>query len=154
MAAAPGAQKFVVESPQGAPSPSRQISRDPRYFWLAVYRHYTRSQHPSVGPPRNVLPHKLYCFIRIGIWIDAAFMEEFEDMTALNPKFHSYSNGLNGDVELWAWPYEKGPHQSRNAHTSYSRAERNRSTTLLVRREWFTAMSEDAERIGCERWTI
>jgi ferredoxin-NADP reductase len=52
------------------------------------------------------LPHKLYLFYSNREADDAAFMEEFEGMSALNPNFVLIST-VTGHRTL-SWPYERG----------------------------------------------
>jgi ferredoxin-NADP reductase len=62
------------------------------------------------------LPHKLYLFYSNREAEDAAFIEEFESMTAQNPNFTLIPT-VTGHKTL-AWPYEKG-HINRQMLTRY-----------------------------------
>jgi len=62
------------------------------------------------------LPHKLYLFYSNREAEDAAFIEEFESMTAQNPNFTLIPT-VTGHKTL-TWPYEKG-HINRQMLTRY-----------------------------------
>jgi len=78
----------------------------------------------GIAPIRSILqsaiqerlPHKLYLFYSNREADDAAFIEEFESMTAQNPNF-TFVPTITGHRTI-AWPYEKG-HISLEMLTRY-----------------------------------
>ena len=62
------------------------------------------------------LPHKLYLFYSNREADDAAFIEEFEDLTGQHPNF-TFIPTLTGHRTI-SWPYEKG-HINREMLTRY-----------------------------------
>jgi len=78
----------------------------------------------GIAPIRSILqsaiqerlPHKLYLFYANREAGDAAFIEEFESMTAQNPNF-TFVPTITGHRTI-AWPYEKG-HISLEMLTRY-----------------------------------
>jgi ferredoxin-NADP reductase len=78
----------------------------------------------GIAPIRSILqkatqerlPHKLYLFYSNREADDAAFIEEFESLTAQNPNF-TFIPTVTGHRTI-AWPYEKG-HINREMLTRY-----------------------------------
>ncbi len=115
MAAALGT-KFVVSRPRGSFFLHTDITRPAVFLAGGI----------GITPVRSILrwateerlPHKLYLFYANRDLGDAAFMEEFEDMTAQNPNFTLIPT-ITGSRTL-AWPYEKG-HIDREMLTRHIR---------------------------------
>jgi ferredoxin-NADP reductase len=78
----------------------------------------------GIAPIRSILqqasqerlPHRLYLFYSNREADDAAFIEEFEKLTAQNPNF-TFIPTVTGHRTI-AWPYEKG-HINREMLTRY-----------------------------------
>jgi ferredoxin-NADP reductase len=103
MAAALGT-KFVVSRPRGSFSLHTDITRPAVFLAGGIGITPVRSMLQWATEER--LPHKLYLFYSNRDLDDAAFMEDFEDMTAQNSNFTLIPT-ITGRRTL-AWPYEKG----------------------------------------------
>jgi len=96
--------KFIVSRPRGAFTLHRDITRPAVFLAGGI----------GIAPIRSVLqqatqerlPHKLYLFYSNRDADDAAFLEEFESLTAQNPNF-IFIPTVTGQGTI-AWPYEKG----------------------------------------------
>ena len=112
--AAPLDTKFTVSRPRGSFTLHKDITRAAVFIAGGIGIAPIRSilQHAS----RERLPHKLYLFYSNREADDAAFIEEFESMTAQNPNFTLIPT-ITGHKTL-AWPYEKG-HINREMLTRY-----------------------------------
>jgi ferredoxin-NADP reductase len=106
--------RFIVSRPRGAFTLHRDITRPAVFLAGGI----------GIAPIRSILqqatqerlPHKLYLFYSNREADDAAFLEEFENMTAQNPNFTLIPT-VTGHRTL-AWPYEKG-HINREMLTRY-----------------------------------
>jgi ferredoxin-NADP reductase len=96
--------KFVVSRPRGSFTLHRDITR-PAVF-LAGGIGITPIRSILQQAAQEHLPHKLYLFYSNREAEDAAFLDEFESMTAQNPNFTLVPT-ITGYRTL-AWPYEKG----------------------------------------------
>jgi ferredoxin-NADP reductase len=96
--------KFTVSRPRGSFTLHRDITR-PAVF-LAGGIGITPIRSILQWVTQEHLPHKLYLFYSNREAKDAAFLEEFENMAARNPKFTLIPTAT-GHRTL-AWPYEKG----------------------------------------------
>jgi len=96
--------KFMVSRPRGSFTLHRDITRTAVFIAGGIGVAPIRSilQHAS----QERLPHKLYLFYSNREADDAAFLEEFENMTLQNPNFTLIPT-VTGHRTL-AWPYEKG----------------------------------------------
>ena len=103
MAAALGT-KFIVSRPSGVFTLHGDISRPAVFLAGGIGITPIRSVIQQAAQDR--LPHKLYLFYSNREADDAAFMEEFEGMSALNPNFVLIST-VTGHRTL-SWPYERG----------------------------------------------
>jgi ferredoxin-NADP reductase len=103
MAAALGT-KFIVSRPRGVFTLHGDFSRPAVFLAGGIGITPIRSIIQQAAQER--LPHKLYLFYSNREADDAAFMEEFEDMTAQHPNFLLIST-VTGHKTL-SWPYEKG----------------------------------------------
>jgi ferredoxin-NADP reductase len=112
-AAALGA-KFTVSRPRGSFTLHKDITRAAVFIAGGI----------GIAPIRSILqqatqerlPHKLYLFYSNREADDAAFLEEFENMTVQNPNLTLIPT-LTGHRTI-AWPYEKG-HINREMLTRY-----------------------------------
>jgi ferredoxin-NADP reductase len=106
--------KFIVSRPRGSFTLHRDITRPAVFLAGGI----------GIAPIRSILqqatqerlPHKLYLFYSNREADDAAFIEEFESLTAQNPNFTLIPT-VTGHRTL-AWPYEKG-HINRQMLTRY-----------------------------------
>jgi ferredoxin-NADP reductase len=106
--------KFIVSRPRGAFTLHRDITRPAVFLAGGI----------GIAPIRSIihqatqerLPHKLYLFYSNRDADDAAFIEEFESLTAQNPNF-TFIPTVTGHRTI-AWPYEKG-HINREMLTRY-----------------------------------
>lgn len=106
--------KFIVSRPRGAFTLHRDITRPAVFLAGGI----------GIAPIRSIihqatqerLPHKLYLFYSNREADDAAFIEEFESLTAQNPNFTLIPT-VTGHRTI-AWPYEKG-HINREMLTRY-----------------------------------
>jgi ferredoxin-NADP reductase len=106
--------KFIVSRPRGSFTLHRDISRPAVFLAGGI----------GIAPIRSILqqatqerlPHKLYLFYSNRDADDAAFIEEFEQLTAQNPNF-TFIPTVTGHRTI-AWPYEKG-HINREMLTRY-----------------------------------
>jgi len=106
--------KFIVSRPRGSFTLHRDITRTAVFIAGGI----------GIAPIRSILqqatqerlPHKLYLFYSNREADDAAFLEEFESMTAQNPNFTLIPT-VTGHRTI-AWPYEKG-HINREMLTRY-----------------------------------
>src|SRR6202140_4694711 len=96
--------KFTVSRPRGSFTLHRDITRPAVFLAGGI----------GIAPIRSILqwasqerlPHKLYLFYSNREAEDAAFIEEFESMTAQNPNF-TFVPTITGHRTI-AWRYEKG----------------------------------------------
>jgi ferredoxin-NADP reductase len=96
--------KFIVSRPRGSFTLHRDITRPAVFLAGGI----------GIAPIRSILqqatqerlPHKLYLFYSNREADDAAFIEEFESLTARNRNFTLIPT-VTGHRTL-AWPYEKG----------------------------------------------
>jgi ferredoxin-NADP reductase len=106
--------KFIVSRPRGSFTLHRDIIRPAVFLAGGI----------GIAPIRSIihqatqerLPHKLYLFYSNREADDAAFIEEFESLTAQNPNF-TFIPTVTGHRTI-AWPYEKG-HINREMLTRY-----------------------------------
>jgi ferredoxin-NADP reductase len=106
--------KFIVSRPRGSFTLHRDITRPAVFLAGGI----------GIAPIRSILqkatqerlPHKLYLFYSNREADDAAFIEEFESLTAQNPNF-TFIPTVTGHRTI-AWPYEKG-HINREMLTRY-----------------------------------
>ena len=106
--------KFIVSRPRGSFTLHRDITRPAVFLAGGI----------GITPIRSILqcaaqehmPHKLYLFYSNREADDAAFIEEFESMSAQNPNF-TFIPTVTGHKTL-AWHYERG-HISREMLTRY-----------------------------------
>ena len=106
--------RFIVSRPRGAFTLHRDITRPAVFLAGGIGIAPIRSILQSAIQER--LPHKLYLFYSNREADDAAFIEEFESMTAQNPNF-TFVPTITGHRTI-AWPYEKG-HISLEMLTRY-----------------------------------
>ncbi len=106
--------KFTVSRPRGSFTLHRDITRTAVFIAGGIGIAPIRSilQHAT----QERLPHKLYLFYSNREADDAAFIEEFESLTAQNPNF-IFIPTVTGHRTI-AWPYEKG-HINREMLTRY-----------------------------------
>ena len=136
MAAALGT-KFVVSRPRGSFSLHTDITRPAVFLAGGI----------GITPVRSILqwateerlPHKLYLFYSNRDLDDAAFMEDFEVMTAQNPNFTLIPT-ITGRRTL-AWPFEKG-HIDREMLTRHIRGVKGPVYYIAGPSGMVTAMSE------------
>jgi len=96
--------KFIVSRPRGSFTLHRDITRPAVFLAGGI----------GIAPIRSILqqatqerlPHKLYLFYSNREADDAAFLEEFESLTAQNQNF-IFIPTITGHRTI-AWPYEKG----------------------------------------------
>jgi ferredoxin-NADP reductase len=136
MAAALGT-KFVVSRPRGSFSLHTDITRPAVFLAGGIGITPVRSMLQWATEER--LPHKLYLFYSNRDLDDAAFMEEFEDMTAQNSNFTLIPT-ITGRSTL-AWPYEKG-HIDREMLTRHIRGMKGPVYYIAGPSGMVTAMSE------------
>jgi ferredoxin-NADP reductase len=106
--------KFTVSRPRGSFTLHRDITRPAVLLAGGIGITPIRSILQWVS--QEHLPHKLHLFYSNREAKDAAFLEEFENMAARNPKFTLIPTATgHGTV---AWPYEKG-HINREMLTRY-----------------------------------
>jgi ferredoxin-NADP reductase len=106
--------KFTVSRPRGSFTLHRDITRPAVLLAGGIGATPIRSILQWVT--QEHLPHRLYLFYSNREADDAAFLEEFENMAARNPKFTLIPTATgHGTV---AWPYEKG-HINRAMLTRY-----------------------------------
>jgi ferredoxin-NADP reductase len=106
--------KFTVSRPRGSFTLHKDITRTAVFIAGGI----------GIAPIRSILqqatqerlPHKLYLFYSNREADDAAFLDEFETLTAQNPNF-TFIPTVTGHRTL-AWPYEKG-HINREMLTRY-----------------------------------
>jgi ferredoxin-NADP reductase len=106
--------KFIVSRPRGSFTLHRDITRPAVFLGGGI----------GIAPIRSILqqatqerlPHKLYLFYSNRDADDAAFIEEFEQLSAQNPNF-TFIPTVTGHRTI-AWPYEKG-HINREMLTRY-----------------------------------
>jgi len=96
--------KFVVSRPRGSFTLHRDITRPAVFLAGGIGITPIRSILQQASQER--LPHKLYLFYANREADDAAFIEEFEKLTAKNPNF-TFIPTITGHRTI-AWPYEKG----------------------------------------------
>jgi len=96
--------KFIVSRPRGSFTLHRDITRTAVFIagGIGIAPIHSILQHST----QKRLPHKLYLFYSNREADDAAFLEEFENMTLQNPNFTLIPT-VTGHRTL-AWPYEKG----------------------------------------------
>jgi len=96
--------KFIVSRPRGSFTLHRDITRTAVFIAGGIGIAPIRSilQHAT----QERLPHKLYLFYSNREADDAAFLEEFENMTVHNPNLTLIPT-VTGHRTI-AWPYEKG----------------------------------------------
>jgi ferredoxin-NADP reductase len=97
--------KFKVSRPRGSFTLHKDI-RKPAVF-LAGGIGITPVRSIVHWATQERLPHKLYLFYSNRDAQDAAFLEDFEAMTAQNPNFNLIPTVTR--LMSPAWPYEKGP---------------------------------------------
>jgi ferredoxin-NADP reductase len=129
--------KFVVSRPRGSFTLHTDIAR-PAVF-LAGGIGITPIRSILQWAAQKRLPHKLYLFYSNRDWDDAAFMEEFENMTAQNPNFTLIPT-ITGRRTL-AWPFEKG-HIDRGMLTRYLRGLKGPVYYIAGPSGMVTAMTE------------
>jgi ferredoxin-NADP reductase len=106
--------RFIVSRPRGAFTLHRDITRPAVFLAGGI----------GIAPIRSILqqatqerlPHKMYLFYSNRDVDDAAFLEEFESLTAQNPNF-TFIPTVTGHRTI-AWPYEKG-HINREMLSRY-----------------------------------
>jgi ferredoxin-NADP reductase len=106
--------KFTVSRPRGSFTLHRDITRPAVFLAGGI----------GIAPIHSILqwvtqehlPHRLYLFYSNREADDAAFLEEFENMAARNPRFTLIPT-TTGHRTL-AWPYEKG-HINREMLTRF-----------------------------------
>ena len=106
--------KFIVSRPRGSFTLHRDITRPAVLLAGGI----------GITPIRSILqwvtqehlPHRLYLFYSNREVDDAAFIEEFEDLSAQNSNF-TFIPTLTGHRTI-SWPYEKG-HINREMLTRY-----------------------------------
>jgi ferredoxin-NADP reductase len=96
--------KLIVSRPRGSFTLHRDITRPAVFLAGGIGIAPIRSILQQVTQER--LPHKLYLFYSNREADDAAFIEEFECLTAQNPNF-TFIPTVTGHRTI-AWPYEKG----------------------------------------------
>jgi len=106
--------KFLVSRPRGSFTLHRDITRPAVFLAGGIGIAPIRSIIQQATQER--LPHKLYLFHSNREADDAAFLEEFESLTAQNPNFTLIPT-VTGHRTI-AWPYEKG-HINREMLTRY-----------------------------------
>jgi len=106
--------KFIVSRPRGSFTLHREITRPAVFLAGGIGIAPIRSILQQASQER--LPHKLYLFYSNREADDAAFIEEFESLTARNPNF-TFIPTVTGHRTI-AWPYEKG-HINRELLTRY-----------------------------------
>jgi ferredoxin-NADP reductase len=106
--------KFTVSRPRGSFTLHRDITRPAVFLAGGIGIAPIRSILQQAAQER--LPHKLYVFYSNREADDAAFLEEFENMTVQNSNFTLIPT-VTGPGTL-AWPYEKG-HINREMLTRY-----------------------------------
>jgi ferredoxin-NADP reductase len=106
--------KFIVSRPRGSFTLHRDITRPAVFLAGGIGIAPIRSILQQASQER--LPHKLYLFYSNREADDAAFIEEFEKLTAQNPNF-TFIPTITGHRTI-AWPYEKG-HINREMLTRY-----------------------------------
>src|SRR6266403_46557 len=106
--------KFIVSRPRGSFTLHRDVTKPAVFIAGGIGITPIRSILQWVTQQR--LPHKLYLFYSNREGDDAAFIEEFESMTAQNPNFTLIPT-VTGHKTM-AWPYEKG-HINRQMLTRY-----------------------------------
>lgn len=96
--------KFTVSRPRGSFTLHKDITRTAVFIAGGIGIAPIRSilQHAT----QERLPHKLYLFYSNREADDAAFLEEFENMTVQNPNL-TFIPTVTGNRTI-AWPYEKG----------------------------------------------
>jgi ferredoxin-NADP reductase len=106
--------KFIVSRPRGSFTLHRDITRSAVFLAGGIGIAPIRSilQHAT----QERLPHKLYLFYSNREVDDAAFIEEFESLTAQNPNF-TFIPTVTGHRTI-SWFYEKG-HINREMLTRY-----------------------------------
>src|ERR1700726_4004464 len=106
--------KFVVSRPRGSFTLHKDATRSAVFLAGGIGIAPIRSilQHAT----QERLPHKLYLFYSNREADDAAFIEEFESLTAQNPNF-TFIPTVTGHRTI-SWPYEKG-HINREMLTRY-----------------------------------
>jgi ferredoxin-NADP reductase len=129
--------KFVVSRPRGSFTLHTDIAR-PAVF-LAGGIGITPIRSILQWAAQKRLPHRLYLFYSNRDWDDAAFMEEFENMTAQNPNFTLIPT-ITGRRTL-AWPFEKG-HIDRGMLTRYLRGLKGPVYYIAGPSGMVTAMTE------------
>jgi ferredoxin-NADP reductase len=102
--AAPLGTKFKVSRPRGSFTLHKDITRTAVFVAGGIGIAPIRSilQHAT----QERLPHKLYLFYSNREADDAAFLEEFENMTMQNPNL-TFIPTVTGQRTI-VWPYEKG----------------------------------------------
>jgi len=106
--------RFIVSRPRGSFTLHRDITRPAVFLAGGI----------GIAPIRSILqqatqerlPHRLYLFYSNREADDAAFIEEFENLTAQNPNF-TFIPTVTGHRTI-AWPYEKG-HINREMLSRY-----------------------------------
>jgi len=106
--------KFTVSRPRGSFTLHKDITRTAVFIAGGI----------GIAPIRSIihqatqecLPHRLYLFYSNREVDDAAFLEEFENMTVQNPNF-TFIPTVTGHRTI-AWPYEKG-HINREMLSRY-----------------------------------
>jgi ferredoxin-NADP reductase len=96
--------KFIVSRPRGSFTLHRDITRPAVFLAGGIGIAPIRSILQQAAQER--LPHKLYLFYSNREADDAAFIEEFESLTAQNPNF-TFIPTVTGHRTI-SWPYEKG----------------------------------------------
>ena len=111
---APLGTKFIVSRPRGSFTLHKDITRTAVFIAGGIGIAPIRSilQHAT----QERLPHKLYLFYSNQEADDAAFLEEFENMTVQNPNLTLIPT-VTGHRTI-AWPYEKG-HINREMLSRY-----------------------------------
>ncbi len=106
--------KFTVSRPRGSFTLHRDVTKPAVFLAGGIGITPIRSILQQVTQER--LPHELYLFYSNREADDAAFLEEFENMTAQNPNFTLIPT-VTGHRTI-AWPHEKG-HINREMLSRY-----------------------------------
>ena len=96
--------KFIVSRPRGSFTLHRDITRPAVFLAGGIGISPIRSILRKAAQER--LPHRLYLFYSNRAADDAAFIEEFEDLSAQNSNF-TFIPTLTGHRTI-SWPYERG----------------------------------------------
>jgi ferredoxin-NADP reductase len=135
--------KFIVSRPRGSFTLHRDITRPAVFLAGGIGIAPIRSILQQASQER--LPHRLYLFYSNREADDAAFIEEFEKLTAQNPNF-TFIPTVTGHRTI-AWPYEKG-HINREMLTRYLLAVKEPVYYIAGPSGMVTAMTELLNSLG------